>query len=467
MMVAGVLFLTDSSQDLDKILPNCCHRSKTGDQGRVIMEIHISTNKLYAETVNVGSSMLNNEEFQKLLRSALKHLYNPDFLRQSRLSSVFGVGDRFDSPMALQRILTDAIQAMRPGNDVLEAAQVWHTYDILLYRYIQQLTQDQVAGQLGISSRQLAREQETALEVLAVRLWDQYQIGETYTELEVTQALSPEDLASNLTNNLRWLEETPYKKGTNLIDEMNDVVNLVNSLAENHSVTLELKMDTGIPDILVHPVAIRQILVSVLNVAIDQAGQGSVQIQVTHLEGDVEVRITGSSFASASELGENDQSSLAMAHELVSMSKGRMAYSFSSVSFHIQLVFPTFKPVIVLVIDDNQDFLDLFRRYTHGTRFHLIVTRNPHRAINLVEEHSPKVIVLDVMMPEMDGWQMLGRLRRHPSSSHLPILICSIVQQEELARTLGAKGFLRKPVTRKNLLDALDQLAENEERGPR
>jgi len=411
--------------------------------------------------------MLNNEEFQNLLRSALKHLYNPDFLRQSRLSSVFGVGDRFDSPVALQRILTDAIQAMRPGYDVMEAAQVWHTYDILLYRYIQQLTQDQVAGQLGISSRQLAREQEIALEILAVRLWDQYHIGETIIQTDGQPTHNRDDADSNLTDDLRWLEITPYKQGTNLIDEIKDVLNLVKPLAEQHSARLELSIDQDIPDIMVHPVALRQILVSVFNVAIDQAGRGSVRIQTNFCEKDVEVHITGSNVTPIGDLGENDQANITMAQKLIGYYKGKIVYSFNSAPFTIHLCYPAFNPVIVLVVDDNQDFLELFRRYTHGTRFHLIGTRDPRQAIDLVEEYSPQLIVLDVMMPEMDGWQMLSRLRRHPLSSHLPILICSIVQQEELATTLGAKGFLRKPVTRKNLLDALDQLVENEEKGSR
>ena len=162
--------------------------------------------------------MLTNKEFLKHLRNALKHLYNPDFLRQSPLSKAFGVADRFDTSMALQRILTEAIQAMRPGSNVPDAAQAWNTYDILLYRYIQQLTQDQVASQLGVSSRQLAREQEIAIDVLAVRLWWQYQKGDVDAEVVVQTTLDVEESANNLTNELRWLEVAPHiNKGRTLL----------------------------------------------------------------------------------------------------------------------------------------------------------------------------------------------------------------------------------------------------------
>jgi CheY-like chemotaxis protein len=144
-----------------------------------------------------------------------------------------------------------------------------------------------------------------------------------------------------------------------------------------------------------------------------------------------------------------------------------MLLSPGETPFPVRLMLPAFKPVVVLVIDDNQDILDLFQRYTHGTRFHLVGTRDPRRAVGLVEKHAPRGIILDVMMPEVDGWQMLGRLRRHPVTGHIPILICSIVSQEELANSLGARGFLRKPVTRKNLLDALELLVESEDKGSR
>jgi CheY-like chemotaxis protein len=67
------------------------------------------------------------------------------------------------------------------------------------------------------------------------------------------------------------------------------------------------------------------------------------------------------------------------------------------------------------------------------------------------------LIVLDVMMPEEDGWMLLGQFREHPRMRGIPIIICTIVPQEQLALSLGAAQFLRKPVTRAMLLAALDR----------
>jgi CheY-like chemotaxis protein len=62
------------------------------------------------------------------------------------------------------------------------------------------------------------------------------------------------------------------------------------------------------------------------------------------------------------------------------------------------------------------------------------------------------------MMPGRDGWDLLGQFREHPVTQHVPVIICSILGQRDLAMALGAADFLRKPVTRQDLLAALDRL---------
>jgi len=64
---------------------------------------------------------------------------------------------------------------------------------------------------------------------------------------------------------------------------------------------------------------------------------------------------------------------------------------------------------------------------------------------------------VDVMMPGVDGWELLGRLRQHPLTGHIPIVVCTVLTQEELALSLGASDFLPKPVARQAFLEALDR----------
>ena len=68
-------------------------------------------------------------------------------------------------------------------------------------------------------------------------------------------------------------------------------------------------------------------------------------------------------------------------------------------------------------------------------------------------------IILDVMLPGRDGWQILQSCKNHPDTADTPVLICSVLAMEELARSLGADGYLKKPPTRDALLATLRQWA--------
>jgi len=107
--------------------------------------------------------MLTNEQFLKHLRDALNHLYDPDRLRRNPLATLFGLADRFDTPRVLQRVLTEAIQSLEPKADEPTRSHSRRIYDLLLYRYVQQFSQQEVADQLGVSVRHLRREQHAAL----------------------------------------------------------------------------------------------------------------------------------------------------------------------------------------------------------------------------------------------------------------------------------------------------------------
>jgi CheY-like chemotaxis protein len=123
----------------------------------------------------------------------------------------------------------------------------------------------------------------------------------------------------------------------------------------------------------------------------------------------------------------------------------------------IEISFPNLSATPVLVIDDNEDALRLMERYAAGTRYVLSTTHNSQEAVRMAQRMLPRVIVLDVMMPGLDGFEMLGRLRQHPSIESVPIIVCTVLDQEPLARSLGASAFLRKPITRQGFLGAIDR----------
>ena len=111
----------------------------------------------------------------------------------------------------------------------------------------------------------------------------------------------------------------------------------------------------------------------------------------------------------------------------------------------------------VLVIDDNADWLELVERYASGSRYRIVGIREPAAAPGLVEKLQPALILLDVMMQNVDGWQVLTELLQKPGTSHIPIILCTILPLEEMAISLGATAFLQKPVSQQQFLELLDK----------
>jgi CheY-like chemotaxis protein len=124
----------------------------------------------------------------------------------------------------------------------------------------------------------------------------------------------------------------------------------------------------------------------------------------------------------------------------------------------IQLILPAFEQVSVLVIDDNKDTLQLYQRYFTGTHYAFYGTSYPDQALSLVERLAPNIIILDVMLPGVDGWELLSLIREHPKIHGTPVVVATILPQEELALALGAAAYVRKPVNQTELLKTLDAL---------
>lgn len=153
----------------------------------------------------------------------------------------------------------------------------------------------------------------------------------------------------------------------------------------------------------------------------------------------------------------DDITNLDMARRLVNVYGGKLTLSSSEAPFAAWLILPALERLLVLAIENNEDALQLLKRYTSGTRYRLVGTRDPEEALSLVEKTSPGIIVLDVMMPEVDGWDLLGRLRQHPLTAQVPIVVCTIRAQAEVALSLGASDLLWKPVSQQTFLGALDR----------
>jgi signal transduction histidine kinase/CheY-like chemotaxis protein len=100
----------------------------------------------------------------------------------------------------------------------------------------------------------------------------------------------------------------------------------------------------------------------------------------------------------------------------------------------------------VLVVDDDAAARDLLGRFLRRAGFTVLTAATGEQAIRMAREQRPDVITLDVIMPEMDGWEVLRALKADPDVEHIPVILLTITDDQNLGYALGAAEYLTKPV---------------------
>jgi signal transduction histidine kinase/CheY-like chemotaxis protein len=111
----------------------------------------------------------------------------------------------------------------------------------------------------------------------------------------------------------------------------------------------------------------------------------------------------------------------------------------------------------VLVIDDNHNDRRFLHRYLTGEGYNVVMASNGKQGLQIALEVNPNLIVLDVMMPEMDGWETLVALKNDPALGNIPVVMSSSIEDRHLAQTLGAADYLVKPVDRHRLTAVVEK----------
>ena len=111
----------------------------------------------------------------------------------------------------------------------------------------------------------------------------------------------------------------------------------------------------------------------------------------------------------------------------------------------------------VLVIDDDPTVRELMERYLVKEGFRVVLAESGEEGLKLAREIRPRVITLDVMMPHMDGWAVLGALKNDPEVNDIPVVMLTIVDNKNLGYALGATEYLSKPIDRDRLLSVLER----------
>jgi CheY-like chemotaxis protein len=416
------------------------------------------------------NTSVTKESFVQDLTNTLSHLYDPGVVRRSLWLPLFGFDQKSNPVFALQNTLTGAIKALKPGQSMPPGTNAWQIYHILYHRYIEQIHQRQVANDLGLSVRQLRRKEKTAVQVLADYLWSQYNLDkkvESATSLvqsgrkEIEPGSSASPGMPSQEQELEWLQRTMSSELAGVQGLTEGIMETLRPLAQTLGVSVKCTIPEDCPPLNVQLTTVRQAILYVTTTAVRFTPHGHVEINAEALAGREGVRlIVTAQRGSASLVDANRGKELEFAQRLLQMSRAVLQVAIdpgASTPFIASIVLPTAPQIPILVIDDNPDLLGLVQRYLCDTRYEFHSTIDPQAALAAAEHLAPEIILLDVMLPGVDGWELLGRLREHPKTRRASIVVCTILPQEQLALTLGASDFIRKPIRRKELLAVLDR----------
>lgn len=118
--------------------------------------------------------------------------------------------------------------------------------------------------------------------------------------------------------------------------------------------------------------------------------------------------------------------------------------------------------ITILIVEDTLSELELMSHYLRESGYNVINALGGKEALNKVIESKPDVIVTDVVMPGMSGFELCRRLKTNPSTEKIPIVICSSKNQEIdrlWGMKQGADAYLTKPFTREQIIRAIKSVA--------
>lgn len=402
-------------------------------------------------------------EFYSLVRDALNRLYDSPYLEQHKLRNVLlSRNSRDRAAPELRRVLLEAIRAMRPEPGTPTQSRDWRAYRLLEMRFISALSPVEAMRQLNLSRSFFFEEQTRVLNLLIERLWNQRPIDEyapapsekVFGDQEERQSdagFAADDEVARLIDQARW--ET-----VDVGSVLREQIKILETLIKTEGGSLRVRLE---PSVIIQRgdrIMLRQILFqlvaeasrvrpgSLMDISLFEAGQQSgVFLHAT----------TVPSKRILVEAPERQTMGLEVCRRLVAGLGGRLVLSDGIDGWKARVEWSTQINRTLLVIDDNPGMAALVARFLVSEMWQVVAAHGGGEARQRLAEARPDVILLDVMLPEEDGWELLIALKTAPETRYIPVVICSAIVEPQVAITLGGAAYLVKPITQAALLEAL------------
>lgn len=410
-------------------------------------------------------SRMDRTSFAESVQDALTNLYDRAYLAKHVLVTDLAEGCQPLAGDLLHRKLLDAIARLRPAPSSPKTSAGWRRYRYLDLRYQEGWSHKAVAHELGLSVRQAHRVRSEALEAVVEILEKRGANSRLVPERSATarastvpsSARDPLVAQSTLDDEVARVGREEADSPADLTHEVRAALEIVAPLIAERRVQVQVDLPSENQTLSVGRGLLRQMLLLLLSYALEHADR---QIYLVAEQSDGETNLDIVLVKPSDEvdpLAFSHDPQLTTAQRLVETQGGALAVIAGDEHRCLRLTLPPRKQFTVLVVDDNPDLGQLFDLYLGSSRYRLVRAKTAQSALRLAEEVHPDIVTLDVMMPFCDGWEVFRQLRANPSTRTMPVVVCSILPEKDLALALGANDFLAKPVTRQSLVTTLNR----------
>ena len=282
----------------------------------------------------------------------------------------------------------------------------------------------------------------------------------------------------------------------NLMDMINSAMSTAVGLVKDKPIKLQTNIPDNLPLVRADNTRVRQVLINFLSNAAKFTDEGAITVDasiVNGAKGKPEVMLTVTD--SGPGIAPQDQAKLflpfsqvddsptrktggtglglSICRSLIDLHGGRIGLLRSEVgkgsTFFFTLPVVGYdkpdpaQPIeaagnIVLAVDDDQKVIGLYERFLKPHGYQIVAVTDPKQAVARAKEVRPLAITLDIMMPEKDGWSVLTELKNEPETRDIPIIVCSILEDQEKGFSMGAADYLVKPFLQEDMINALGRL---------
>lgn len=417
--------------------------------------------------------MLSESEFRALVAQAYERLYDLVYLRCHPLADLL-IGEagleRKERAWKLHHLLLEALDDLDPGPGAPATSVEVRRHQLMVLRYADGLDPQTTADRIGISRRHFYREHEAALDAIAQVLWQHY--------ADAAPQPLPDQSLSAPTNRAELLRQEAERlahadRFAHLHEVLPGVLSLLGARLCQRNLAVEMQITPTTPPAGLDRTLLRQLLLAALSLLAERCASATLILAAEITEMHIDLRLAVTPPPTADNRGEPDatgaswDAALAPVRELADLGQVQVTLlDGTGTPAKLVLRLPRALQRTVLVVDDNRDALEFFHRVLPYHGYRVVSAATGREALQQARTVLPDAIVLDVMMPEQDGWDVLQVLRNQPETQAIPVVICSVLRASELALSMGANAFLAKPITEEALLDALqEQLAAQSLRG--